>query len=101
MSGLHQTWGNCPHCKERRLVQMPRTNHVLHLLLTVCTCGWWALAWMAVDISKHWRVWHCSTCGTATMPEGKRTFTESMTAFVESLKKGWRATPKSEPPKTT
>ena len=32
------------------MVRGNRVNHVLHLLLTVITLGWWAIAWILIAV---------------------------------------------------
>jgi hypothetical protein len=34
------------------MVSSRRTNHVLHLLLTLITCGFWAFVWIIVALSS-------------------------------------------------
>lgn len=34
------------------LVQGHPINHVLHLILTLCTCGIWAIGWIVVAITQ-------------------------------------------------
>lgn len=34
----------------QRYVERRSANHVLHLILTICTCGLWGLVWIVVGI---------------------------------------------------
>lgn len=54
--------GFCPICEKQKKIQRPRINHVLHLLLSLCTLGIWIFVWILLSI----RIgeWRCSTCGT-------------------------------------
>jgi len=54
------TGGFCTVCKEQRKFERRSQNHILHLLLTLCTCGLWLLVWMAVRKGK----WMCGQCGS-------------------------------------
>lgn len=54
--------GLCPNCKKRVLVQRKGTNHVLHLLLTIVTLGWWLIVWILASVKIGG--WRCSQCGT-------------------------------------
>ena len=37
------------------------TNHILHLILTICTGGLWSIIWIGVGIK--FSGWKCPTCG--------------------------------------
>ncbi len=52
----------CPHCKEYVLAVRKGTNHILHLLLTIVTCGAWIIIWIlcAIKIGG----WRCPKCGS-------------------------------------
>lgn len=52
-----------------------RTNHILHLLLTVLTLGVWALVWVVVAIANHHSTPSnaaCMYCGTPFQFEESR-----------------------------
>lgn len=53
--------GFCRGCNRQVLVRRKGTNHVLHLLLTVVTCGLWLVIWLlsAIKIGG----WRCTVCG--------------------------------------
>jgi len=53
----------CPACERNTMAQRPGTNHILHLLLTICTGGLWLIIWILASI----RIggWKCSTCGSS------------------------------------
>lgn len=61
MSQVFKT-AKCKVCKARRKVSRPRTNHILHLLLSVVTCGLWLLIWIGVGIK--FGGWRCEICGS-------------------------------------
>lgn len=54
--------GFCKVCNMRRLIQRPGTNHILHLLMTVLTCGFWAIIWLLSSVKIGG--WRCSVCGS-------------------------------------
>ena len=58
---FQESSGWCEECEGLVLVRRPGTNHVLHLLLSVITLGWWLPIWLlsAVKIGG----WRCSQCG--------------------------------------
>lgn len=51
----------CTNCQKHVIVKRKATNHILHFLICVFTCGFWAIgwAWLAVKFGG----WHCSICG--------------------------------------
>lgn len=51
----------CPKCKEQ-VMAVGRPNHFLHLILTVCTCGWWGPVWIVLAIRRG--PVNCPKCGT-------------------------------------
>lgn len=44
------------------MVQRPGANHILHLLLTFFTCGFWLLVWLGQSVRMGG--WRCPWCGT-------------------------------------
>lgn len=54
--------GYCEHCNEQRVVFRHGTNHVLHLILSIITCGMWLIVWLgsAIKIGG----WRCQMCGS-------------------------------------
>jgi len=61
MASYQETGGYCPRCTEPVMVRRRSANHVLHLLLTLCTMGLWLLVWIGVGI--RFGGWRCSRCG--------------------------------------
>lgn len=55
-----QSTGYCSHCKKQVLITSDSANHILHLLLTIITSGFWSIIWLAAALSSDWR---CSQCG--------------------------------------
>jgi hypothetical protein len=58
---VEQSQKFCKTCKAKRMVQRKGTNHILHLLLSVVTCGAWIVVWLLACV----RIggWRCSQCG--------------------------------------
>ncbi len=54
--------GQCLNCGGPRKVERKGTNHILHLLLSVFTFGFWVIIWVLVAIK--FGGWRCSTCGS-------------------------------------
>jgi hypothetical protein len=52
---------HCQRCKCKVLAERPATNHILHLLLTVATCGLWLFVWIGSVIK--FGGWKCPVCG--------------------------------------
>lgn len=54
--------GFCKSCSQNRPVSRPSTNHILHLLLSIITCGLWIVVWILTSIKIGG--WRCETCGS-------------------------------------
>lgn len=56
------TQAYCRECECRVRATRPGTNHILHLLLSVITMGFWVVVWIlaAVKIGG----WSCPHCGS-------------------------------------
>ncbi len=59
---LNYKSGFCKDCGDQRKVARPRPNHVLHLLLSVLTVGFWIIVWVGTSIQ--FGGWRCDTCGS-------------------------------------
>jgi hypothetical protein len=42
----------------------PKINHVLHLVLTLVTLGFWAIVWLILGIVNSGKSHRCAQCGT-------------------------------------
>jgi hypothetical protein len=59
---LHdEATGYCKGCNRQVMIRRRGTNHILHLLLTLCTFGIWLVVWVLAGIKIGG--WRCSTCG--------------------------------------
>lgn len=55
--------GHCAQCGDRRVVFRKGTNHILHLLMSIITLGFWLIIWIGVAVK--FGGWRCSTCGSS------------------------------------
>lgn len=53
----------CPHCDRRVLALGTKANHVLHLLLSLVSCGLWLPVWLIVAAATSGN-YRCARCGT-------------------------------------
>lgn len=51
----------CDYCGKQVLARRPGTNHILHLLLTLVTAGFWLIIWILISVKIGG--WRCSVCG--------------------------------------
>lgn len=60
--GIQFKGGYCNNCDASRKVERKTANHILHLILTILTAGFWLIIWVLVAI----RIggWRCSSCGS-------------------------------------
>ena len=56
----------CPECKKYVLAVRPRTNRILHLLLSVLTMGVWLIVWACTADLGTKKPHKCPVCGTET-----------------------------------
>jgi hypothetical protein len=54
----------CPACGRQGVAVRSSPNHVLHLLLTILTVGFWFPVWLLLAILGG--TWNCQACGTRT-----------------------------------
>jgi hypothetical protein len=52
----------CKSCCCRSLAERPDTNHILHFLITMFTCGLWVVVWFILAMQGG--RFRCSKCGT-------------------------------------
>ncbi len=53
--------GHCPNCDRQVLIRRRGCNHVLHLILTLCTFSLWVIVWILCAMLKG--PWRCTRCG--------------------------------------
>lgn len=65
----------CDDCSKHVLAVRQTPNHILHLLLTLVTCGLWGIIWIGVSIGAD-KTYRCPNCGASTFlapePTGRR-----------------------------
>jgi len=54
--------GFCKVCNKQVMVRRRGTNHILHLLLTIFTAGFWLIIWILCSIKIGG--WRCTQCGS-------------------------------------
>jgi hypothetical protein len=54
---------NCRGCAQRRPFQKQGPNHILHLVLTVLTLGWWSPVWLLMGLANMFQPYRCGFCG--------------------------------------
>lgn len=55
--------GFCTQCNERRVVFRKGTSHILHLLLSIITFGFWLIIWFGSAVK--FGGWRCMQCGSS------------------------------------
>ncbi len=61
MAQFEETQKFCNQCNRLVVARRQGTNHILHLLLSLVTCGLWLLVWGASSVK--FGGWRCSFCG--------------------------------------
>lgn len=62
----------CPTCGDYRRADSPGASHVLHLLLSLLSCGLWVPIWFMIGLTSNYC---CAACGSRARPA------ESMTLY--------------------
>ncbi len=57
-----QTGSYCTHCQKDVMATGTRPNHLLHLMLTLVTLGFWIPIWLSISICKL-EGYRCTQCG--------------------------------------
>lgn len=57
-----ETGRYCSVCGGSVLARRKGTNHILHLILTILTGGFWVFIWIGCCIKIG--AWRCSNCGS-------------------------------------
>src|SRR5438552_18981973 len=58
---FREATGYCHGCKRQVMVRQETTNDVLYAILTLFSCGLWAIVWIISSMSS--RPWLCTVCG--------------------------------------
>lgn len=62
----------CPDDDRMVLAEKQTPNHVLHLLLSVVTVGFWIPIWIIVAIGNDFAGYQCPHCGAKTRSRAPR-----------------------------
>ena len=54
---------NCPDCGQNRLFEKSAPNHVLHLILSVISIGFWIPIWILLVVANAFTPFRCPVCG--------------------------------------
>lgn len=70
MANYQENQIHCGTCQRPVLARRQVPNHVLHAILTLFSCGAWALVWGALTLTPNFvgrdMRWRCTVCGTPT-----------------------------------
>lgn len=99
MASQQEAAGYCRKCGTNVLVKRPGTNHVLHLLLSIVTMGFWLPIWILVDQDRRLalqpvrRPRQAQDPGITMHPSSKQTLADAI-VFLQDLKErfidsGW------------
>jgi hypothetical protein len=55
----------CKDCDKNRLFEKQKPNHILHLILTVLTAGFWFVIWILLIVISTFSPFRCGECGKA------------------------------------
>ena len=58
----HYRLGECKGCGTESVQRRRVPRHELHLVLTVCTLGFWGLCWIITAVAARWEPWRCREC---------------------------------------
>ena len=64
---MKQASAYCPVCERRVYATGRPPNHVLHLVLTLCTAGLWGVVWLLVAAGTIGN-YRCTKCGSRVSP---------------------------------
>lgn len=62
--GQKQAGRYCAHCRKNVMATGTTPNHILHFLITVFTCGLWAIGWILIAAGKIGG-YRCVNCGSS------------------------------------
>lgn len=69
---IQEKSGYCKSCQKNVLMRRQGTNHILHLLLSIVTCGFWVIIWILTSIKVGG--WKCPNCGGNATKKGSSAF---------------------------
>lgn len=60
--GLKSTGKYCKRCHDHVMAQKNGVNHILHLILSIVTVGFWLPIWFLLTVLS-FGGWRCTRCG--------------------------------------
>lgn len=63
MYNMKYSTGYCIQCQKQVRIEKTHPNHILHLLLTLITGGFWVIVWFILSFNACMRPWKCPNCG--------------------------------------
>jgi hypothetical protein len=57
----------CKDCGQHRPFSKDRCNHILHLILSVITIGFWTPVWLLLGIINLCKPFRCESCGKGSI----------------------------------
>lgn len=70
--GFTESSGYCAYCQRQVLARQQTPNHILHCLITLFSCGAWAIVWLLITLFSSNPVL-CTVCGRPTTTHQKST----------------------------
>ena len=64
--------GYCKQCQKQMRIEKQNPNHILHLLLTIITGGFWGIIWLLLSLDLMMRSWICPVCGGKVKKNSKK-----------------------------
>ena len=61
--GQTNTGRYCSHCEKDVMAIKSTPNHILHLLLSLVTLGFWVPVWIVITFIAGVGVFRCTKCG--------------------------------------
>lgn len=59
--------GFCEACNKQVMVRRKGTNHLLHLILSILTAGFWLIIWVLASVK--FGGWRCTQCGSTNIKQ--------------------------------
>jgi ribosomal protein L37AE/L43A len=75
----------CSYCGKQVLARRPGTNHILHLLLTLITAGFWLIIWVLTSVK--FGGWRCSICGQKVTSNPSKNYSRQDVVYSQKMKK--------------
>lgn len=63
MASMVRVQRYCKGCRQYRLFDKQRVNHLLHFFISLLSAGVWAIVWALLVIANMFRRYRCPHCG--------------------------------------